>query len=172
MMTTYPQSNRLSNGYTLIEILIVLFILSIVTSVALLSIGRNDNKRFATFADELTETISLAKEQALLQSSVLGLTIEDHALHFGALSTEGGKNQWLPLQDNVLQKYRIPSGIQLTVRTSDSTNVTPNHGSPQIIISANGELTPFTIYIGKPNEKPRYVVIGDEDGDVTNKTLS
>ena len=135
-------------GYTLIEILIVLFIISIVTSIALLSIGRNDNKRLASFADELTETISLAEEQALLESTVLGLSISEQRLQFNALSDTNGNQRWLPLQTKTLKQFHVPTGVQLSVEINNAIKPI-SHNDPQIIISASGELTPFTIFIAK-----------------------
>ena len=168
--------SRLVNGYTLIEILIVMFIISIVTSVALLSVGRNENKRLESFANELVQTITLAEEQAMLQPVVLGILIDKHTVQFVSLvpSKNDGKNTWVALDDTLLGKQSIPSGIEVRVaagntHASAADEVTKN---PQIIVSTNGDVTPFTIYIGKIGEKPRYAIIGDADGSITRKELS
>lgn len=167
---------RNARGYTLIEILVVLFIISIVTSVALLTISRNQNKQLEIFANELAQSMSLAEEQAMLQSTVLGLRLDDHSFHFASMqqTVEGEKKTaWTPLQDTILGQHHIPGDIQLAVQvggqklSSENTKVIP-----QVIISTNGEVTPFTIYVGKKGEKPRYIVTGDADGNITNKALS
>ena len=163
-------------GFTLIEILIVLFIISIVSSVALLSIGHNENKRLASFANELTQTMVLAEEQAMLQPSVLGVILKDNSLQFVTLQSITDKNKsWLPLNDKVLNQHLVPDNIQLEIEVggqrvdlSDDKAAT----MPQIIISTNGDVTPFRIYIGKKGERPRYMVVGEADGNVINKSLS
>jgi len=71
-------------GFTLIEILVVILIISIVTSVALLSISRNENRQLETFTKDLVQTLTLAQEQAMLQPAVLGLAIERHTYQFAA----------------------------------------------------------------------------------------
>ena len=43
---------------------------------------------------------------------------------------------------------------------------------PQVVISTNGDITPFTIYVGKKGKSPRYVIKGDADGNITSKLLS
>ena len=155
-------------GYTLIEILVVLFIISIVTSVALLTIGRNENKKMETFANELTEMVSLAEEQAMLQPTVLGMSFGKHSFQFASLQTvtDDKKNKWAPFQDAILNKHAIPSGIQVKVQVGNES------ADPRIVMSTNGDVTPFTIYIGKPGEKPSYAVIGDADGKISSKSLS
>jgi len=163
-------------GYTLIEILIVLFILGIVTSVALLSIGRNDNKQMESFANEITQIMTLAEEQAMLEPNVLGLSIAEHSFEFASLQPTKGSNKkaWLPLEDVILGKHPIPKNIQLGIVLGGGALDADKEKSkgPQIIISMNGDMTPFTIYVGKRGEKPKYAIIGDGDGNVTNKILS
>lgn len=167
---------RNARGYTLIEILVVLFIISIVTSVALLTISRNQNKQLETFANELAQTMSLAEEQAMLQSTVLGLRLDDHSFHFATMqqAIEGEKKTgWSPLQDTILGQHPIPSDIQLAVQVGGQKLGNDNSKPiPQVIISTNGEITPFTIYVGKKGEKPRFSITGDADGNITNKALS
>ncbi|TAK75190.1 MAG: type II secretion system protein GspH [Gammaproteobacteria bacterium] len=136
-------------GYTLIEILIVLFITSIVTSVALLSLHRNENKQVESLANELTQMLTLAEEQAMLQPSVLGLTIGADRFQFTRLQ----KDRWVPVEE-----HAIPEGMQLRLEG-------------EVIISMNGDITPFTLYVGKKGEKPRYAVRGDVDGTITSKAL-
>lgn len=177
--------NFYMRGYTLIEILIVLFIISIVTSVALLSISRNENKQLESFANELTQKVTLAEEQAMLQPHVLGLSLRGNSYQFASYEAEAGeeKNVWTPQEDAILGKHKIPSDIEISVqmggvRTAALEDEVEDEVdeaekmNPQIVISTNGDITPFIIYVGKKGEKPRYAITGDADGSVTNKLLS
>ena len=165
-----------SIGYTLIEILIVIFIVSIVTTVALLAIGRNENKRLESFANDLTQLISLAEEEAMLQPAVLGLIVNGQALQFVQLRTdeEKKKNSWVLTQNKILAKQNIPDGIQIDLNIGNDRIALSEDETqtPQIIISTNGEITPFAIYVSQKNKKPRYVVRGEVDGSVENEALS
>jgi general secretion pathway protein H len=155
-------------GYTLIEILIVLFIISIVTSVALLSISRNENKQMESFANEVMQIMTLAEEQAMLEPNVMGLSFAEHSFQFASFqpSKEDNKNHWQPIQDSILGVHKIPDNIQVAVEAGGKGDM------PQIIISTNGDITPFTLYVGKKGQKPRYAITGDADGNITNKFLS
>lgn len=168
---------RQAQGFTLIELLVVLFIISIVTTVALLSISHNDNKRLESLANELTQTVSLAEEQAMLQPNILGLAIENNTFHFASLKPAVGEKKqdmWMPLEDRLLGMHNIPSDIEIAVdvATAHAAKDQAATSIPKIIISANGDVTPFKIYIGKKGEKPRFVIIGDADGNITNQLLS
>ncbi len=167
------KTRRSTQGYTLIEILIVLFIISIVTTVGLLSIGNNDNRQMKSIANELTQILVLAEQQAMLSPKVLGLTVNKHALQFSSLQSavNGKKNTWLPLQDSVLKSYNVPNNIQISIKENDHADE-EQKSHPQIVISTNGDITPFTIYVGKQGEKPYYAIVGNADGSVTNESLS
>jgi general secretion pathway protein H len=160
-------------GYTLIEILIVMFIISIVTSVALLTIGHNENKRMEAFATELTQLLGLAEEQAMLQPVVLGVRLNQKQVQFTRFvaPTEKEKNSWRALDDKIFATRAIPSGMQVDVKLAGQVKDNAKE-NPQIIVSTNGEITPFTIYVGKKGEKPRYAVVGEPDGTIHTKDLS
>lgn len=171
----------IQKGYTLIEILIVLFIISIITTVALLKIGHNDTNQLKSFVNELTQMMTLAEEQAMLQPTVLGLSLDERSYQFASLKAAQdmtGKNRWEPVNDHLLNKHIIPSDIRVMVQINHQSipiTRTPSEMSennPQIIISTNGDMTPFIIYVGKKGERPRYAIIGEADGRITNKSLS
>lgn len=167
---------RSMRGFTLIEILVVLFIISIVTTVALLSISRNENRQLEAFTKEFIQRVTLAEEQAMLQPSVLGLAIEGNAYQFARYQPAQGekKSFWQPTQDTLLANYEIPRGIELNVEVGGKKieqDENEKH-SPQIVISTNGDITPFTIYVAKTGKSPRYVISGDADGNITSKLLT
>lgn len=165
--------SRTQRGYTLIEILVVVFIISIVTTVALLSISQNENKHIEAFANELTQVMTFAEEQAMLQPVVLGVSLSDKSVNFSGWqpNADSKKSAWIPLESSALQQRSVPSDIELTVAGHED-NAADNAKQPQIIISTNGDPTPFTIYVGKKGAKPRYVITGDTDGNITNRLLS
>lgn len=173
----YLKSIRSIDGFTLIELLIVIFIISIVTSVALLSVGRNENRQLESFANELSQRITLAEEQAMLQPAVLGLKLDESSYQFFIYHPPLGekKQSWTPVQDKILGQQAIPSDVELVVemrgKKSSTSDEEETVKDPQVIISTNGDLTPFTIYVGKKGKKPRYAIKGGADGTVANTLL-
>ena len=162
----------LQQGYTLIEILVVLFIISIVTSIALLTISHNENKQLATFAQDFTQLFMLAEEQAIAQSTILGLAINHQSFQFVSYQLmQGEKNNYLPLQ-GLLGPHRLPHDIQVSLIANHQAvllGAQPTH--PQVMILANGEITPFTFYIGIPGKPAHYAIHGDVEGNITQQLL-
>jgi general secretion pathway protein H len=157
---------RVYRGYTLIELLIVIFIISIVTSVALLSMDRNQNRQLAAVAKELMEAITLAQEQAMLQPAVIGIQFTAHAYQFysyqPAFDTQAA--HWSLLKDNVLSGRPLPAEMRLAIQTDA---IAEDHPSiPQIVISTSGDMTPFKISLGEAGKAPRYIIKGEADGEV------
>jgi general secretion pathway protein H len=174
----HPDTRRATAmaGFTLIEILVVLFIISIVTTVTLLTIGRNENRDIENFAKELTQMVSLAEEQAMLEPNVLGISLAPHSVQFASLTKdkETQKSVWLPMEDHVLGGYEIPSNIQVSLQVGGmQVELSKSMKSiPQIIISTNGDVTPFVMYVGKKGKKPQFAITADADGNVSNTALT
>lgn len=168
--------HRRSSGYTLIEVLVVIFIISIATSVTLLTIGKNENREIETFAKELTQMVSLAEEQAMLQPRVLGIALNSNTIQFASFDKdkETQKSTWLPLSDHVLHHYAVPDNIQISLHISGSQIALNGEPSttPQIIFSTNGDVTPFVMYVGKKGKKPAYAISADADGNVDYTAIS
>lgn len=173
-----PMKHRASfTGYTLVEILVVLFIISIVTSVALLMINRNQHQQIEAFANELTQVLTLAEEQAMLQPMVLGISFDEHKFQFTQLNPNADekKSNWIPLNETVLRDYPIPHQFEVGLKinaVSKKDHEEKDNFHPQIVISTSGDLTPFTLYISKKGERPAYAIMGDADGSITHHDLS
>jgi general secretion pathway protein H len=164
-----------NRGFTLIELLVVIFIISIVAGVALISIGQSQSSKVQAFAKQVTETLLLAQQQAMLQPVVLGVYLDERNIQFLDLSSQPGRQPlWRKRQDKLLGVLEVPD--QLTVKLSqadEQPDVQANSKAinPQIVISTNGDLTPFTLYLGLRDEKPRFVIRGDVDGSITRQNL-
>jgi general secretion pathway protein H len=162
-------------GFTLIEILVVLFIMSIVTSVALLSINRNENRQLETFTNELVQRMTLAEEEAMLKPSVLGLSIKNKMVQFTSYqpAESGKKSSWQATEDHLLANHAIPASMEVSIEVGGKKlEIDEEKQFPQVVISTNGDLTPFIIYVGKKGQAPRYVINGDADGNITSKLLT
>lgn len=171
-------------GFTLIELLVVLVIISIVASVALLTINRGENRTVKNFANELTQMLTLAQEQALLKSTIIGIFFDHHSIRFTHYqpATSDRRASWLSLDDRLLDQKNIPSGVEVDVRTDlDMEEGKPEaltnaddeeQKSPQIVISTSGDVTPFTIFIGIKGKSARYSIKGTPDGQITTQAIN
>lgn len=146
-------------GFTLIEILIVMVIISIVSGVAMLAMTSNQNKSLEYFAQQLTQLIRLCEEQAMLQPTTLSLVFTSSTFQVYQY-----QKTWRPLPDKVFGQHPFPSNITLSLRMQNKP--VPLDGKPHIIISSNGDVSPFIIFVGKKNSTPRYKIIGHANGSI------
>lgn len=158
-----------AHGFTLIEVLVVLFIISIVTGTMLLTISSNQNRQIDAFTKNFLDTINFAEEDAMLKPVILRLKITNGSFTFQIYKAQNKPEMaWVDASDKILSTHFIPEFIQVTVKIKGADYSDNNQ---QIIFSENGDVTPFTIYIGKRGAKPRYAIIGEANGIITSKLL-
>ncbi len=154
-------SKRSNQGFTLIEILIVLVIIGITFGFALIAFGDfGESRRILFSAEQLVNTLRLAQQQAILETSTLGLRIDKLGYQVVQLNN---KAQWKPISDKgVFKMTYFPQDTRITLKTINPTSV----GAPAIIISSSGELTPFTLNFGSKQDHNLALLVGKRNGDL------
>ncbi len=158
------------NGFTLIEILIVIVIISIVACFAVLSINIYQNKRLETLANQLKNTLNLAQQEALLRPTTLGFEIKKNSILFYEHhnNSESEQDPWEAATDSIFGLHHIPNDVQMTLKIKGKS-VEDLH--PQLILSGS-DITPFTIYVGKKGNPPLYKIIGESDGNIKTEAIN
>lgn len=161
-------SHLINQGFTLIEILIVILIISIVSGIAALTISRNQQKQYEYLAKSFTHLITLAEEEAMLRPATLGLAFTSESYQFFEYQDKAIKNatRWIAQTDKLYGRHAYSSNIKLTVKVQGKE--IPLDGQPHLIISASGDVVPFIILIGKEDQEPSYQVTGFADGNIVS----
>jgi general secretion pathway protein H len=153
-------------GFTLMELLIVIVIISIVSSVALMTLSYNSTKNIESFAHQLMQVVTLAEHEAMLRPATLGVAFTKNSYQFYDYDLS---SKWQLLHDNDLKKYSIPQNIQITLQINHE-EVALN-GKPVVIISQSSDITPFVILLSERGKSPCYQVIGNANGALTVEPL-
>jgi general secretion pathway protein H len=157
-------------GFTLIEILVVLIIISIVSATVLFTVHPNQSRQMENFSNELVDTLHLAAEEALLKSEILRMRFTNNVYIFERYMPDkkDDEHQWQPLNDNVLGPHLVPNfvGVSLSIKGEEFVDK-----EPVIIFSSSGDVTPFTIYIARKGEPPAFLITGEADGYISSKAL-
>lgn len=153
-------------GFTLIEILIVMVIISIVAGVAMMTITVNRSKQYEALAKQLTRVIQLAQQEAMLRPATIGFGISDRAYRFFIFKRDAKKHKthWQPITDPGLATHNLPDKTHIALQVSGQPM--PADETPQVIISASGDISPFVILIGADNDAPLWQVTGYANGEV------
>ncbi len=146
-------------GFTLIELLTVLFIIGLLLSLTSIAFP---NRTTAQAAHEesrrLAALLNLAAQDAVLKSRRIGVRIDKNAYRF--LVQDPARRHWRPLEERVFAARRLPPPLRLALQTATT-------GSPQIIISASGEMTPFTLSLYSDTAQSHYTVRGSLTGRIS-----
>jgi general secretion pathway protein H len=165
-----------SKGFTLVEILVVVVIIAIVTSIAVLSVGvTGRDTQLDEESRRIEGLVGLLHERALLEGRDFGLRIEPAAYEF--VVYESRRDRWITLdQEHEFRHRDLPKGLsfqleldsQIVVIKPLDRNLTSDAApAPQLAIAASGEGTPFRLTLLRDGTASRASVDGDALGKIT-----
>ena len=134
------------HGFTLIEILVVVFIIGVILGFATLSLsGRALDDRAQEEARRLVEVLRLARDEAAMTGFELGWRQTEKGYEFLALSDEG----WSAYGENTpLRRRELPQPLRLEVRVDDlPIDGDEKKALPQFMVLSSGEMTPFKLLL-------------------------
>jgi general secretion pathway protein H len=155
-----------SRGFTLIEILIVIVIIGITIGFALLNFGDfGASRRIQFAAEQLVNTLKLAQQQAILDTSTLGLNINNNSYQI----LKYQNMVWRPVSDKGIFKVQLfPKNTVIILQTQSK----PIPGSPPLVINSSGDITPFTLVFGTGKEDKLLSITGLRNGTLTIDTAN
>lgn len=138
---------RYPRGFTLLEILVVLLLVGIVSTLAVLAIGDGGRERqLVQEAKRFAALLVLANEEAVLQSREYGVQFSSEGYRFMAYEP-GEKSRWRSLeQDALLRPRSMPLPIRLELYIDDlPVSLDGRQDLPQILLTSAGERTAFEL---------------------------
>ena len=167
-----------SKGFTLVEILIVLLIITVVISLTVLTV--NSTGRDSQLDEESRRSeglVGLLHERALLEGRDFGLRIEPAAYEFVVYDPR--RDRWLMLdQEREFRHRELPRGVSFQLQLDSQTVVIKaidrNLSSgepprPQVAIAASGDGTPFRLILLREATQAKAVVDGDALGKISRE---
>ena len=158
----------LTTGFTLIEVLVVIVIISIVISFISLSIGGDRRaEEIEREARRFAALLEMASEQAVLRSEEWGVRVEDDGYRFMVLDDTG--KRWLPVADDAVFRPRtLPDWMRLEVELEglEVELGEQEQEKPTVFLLSSGEMTAFTATFSALQSEVRYRVVGDPLGRV------
>ena len=116
-MTPAPQ-----RGMTLVEVLVVLAILAITSSVTLLAIGAGSGMNGQAEAKRLQSRLQLAADRTMLSAEPIAFAASANG--YGFVEWNAARGAWQPSRlANLGEAYRLPGGMAL--QSSDPRNPLP-----------------------------------------------
>jgi general secretion pathway protein H len=162
---------RSTAGFTLIEMLVVVFIIGVLAAGVLLSIniGGTDHE-LDTETERVVALMNYARDEAELQTRELGLICTARGYEF--LAFDPRTQLWASIdEDDALRARTLPAGLTLSLKVEARPIIfTPptvaDPKKPHIMIFSNGDLSSFELTLARDGA-PRSATIGiDPKGHV------
>lgn len=153
----------INKGFTLIEILVVLIIITITTTVALLSVNQlGESYQAQQLAKKLKLTLAYLHNQALAQATPYALAIKNNGLAVYKMKADQQSYLW---QSHALpQQLLIVNQQRFQLRLTNAVTISPIPGitaAPGLIITEDGATAPFTIIISNQQGQRLYSLEDD-----------
>jgi general secretion pathway protein H len=153
-----------SGGFTLLEVLVVVLLVGIISSIAMLGINAGgDERRLRSESDRLVTLLEQVSSEAVMQNQEYGLKLTDTGYLF--LCLDEIKQRWLPCTaEKSLQEHILPEGVEVHVLRDSSLKLSlksndadekeddeePGQGKkiyPDFLLLSSGEASPGSLEI-------------------------
>lgn len=157
------------HGFTLLEVLVVVFIIGITLTLATLTVGNRAQEALEQEALRLSARLKLAGEEAVMQAREYALEFTGDGYRFLVFEN----NEWRVLkQDDTLRARTLPEGLWMKVALAEeAAQEESDERTPQrIYLLSSGEMSAFEIDFGY-SQSADYRLTGQLDGSLDLKHL-
>ena len=169
---------RPASGFTLLEVLVVIVIVGIITSMAVISVKvLGGDHEMDQEAARLRAILVQSREDAMLVGTDVGLRVDTRGYDFLRYDTR--KELWQPAVDDPLLRPRaLPEGLALQLRLEGRDVVFRKEEpqsllkeaeplvQPQIVVQASGDLVPFDIFLRRDGTTEERRISGTVEGAI------
>lgn len=162
-------------GFTLLEILVVITLVGIMAGAAMLSVGGQQARQLKNEAQRLQLLLNQARDESELTQRTLGVKVEQHGYQF--LEWQADKRVWISIDTRPYQSHQMAQSTHLEAQTessdsafsalqvqrpqvNDKRSAAGRHElKPQIIFSASGDHSVFSLTLS--SEEQQYQLSSD-----------
>jgi general secretion pathway protein H len=164
---------RQQRGFTLIEIMLVLVVISVMAGLATVALGPNPYKELAREARRLQAVLQMAADEAVLQGAQWALALPEQGYQFLVFDSE--KFTWNSIDKEPFNVYQLDQAITLAL-SIEGEQFDPEALEqiqrmqalnkdqalqPVLLLLSSGEITPFSITLRNPDLDGGITLISD-----------
>jgi general secretion pathway protein H len=173
-----------ASGFSLIELLVVISVIGIITSMVLMSLGvLRDDRQLRVEARRISSLIELAQDEAVMQGREFGLEVMVSSYRF--VEYDPFQLRWVEIIGDDMFRFRqLPADIEFDLLLEDQIIVLdmdpeqiedPDSNdigrstetyAPHVMIFSSGDSTPFELQIVNRSEQQKVIMRGDLTGAI------
>ncbi|MDM8569906.1 type II secretion system minor pseudopilin GspH [Thiotrichales bacterium HSG1] len=136
-----------NNGFTLIEIMVVIVIIGIILGFATLSIGDgNLSQKLKQETQRLAYLLELASQESIIQSKEIGVHFDTDGYRFCELQDEITTcTKCRTITDGVFKPRILPVGIETKIYLDGEPMLSNKTCQNMLLILSSGEFIPFEV---------------------------
>lgn len=143
-------------GFTLVEVLVVLLIVSIMSGIVLVNLPSfTRTSDLDAEADRIKAVLDMARDEAVVSASQYGFKPERNGYSFYIYDEL--EQTWAPVEKRPFAAHELPDDIALSLEVEGDKLEISEEKAPPVLILSSGEMTPFHLSI--------------EQGGTTSRTL-
>jgi general secretion pathway protein H len=156
-------------GFTLLEVLVVVVIIAVMTTIAMLSIGvLGTDRELDAEGDRFSDVVAAATEQSQLEGRDFGIWFGP--ARYQVLTYVQRTQLWDSVADDRLyESHELPAGLQVAVELEGrpvplgaEQPGTPR--VPQVLLYSSGDASPYRLVLTRDGSESRWLVDGQPDG--------
>lgn len=184
-------AGKFESGFTLLELMMVVFVIGIMASLTVMSIGGNTEREFRRDVARIQQVFILAQDEAPFAGEEIGFALDPNGESYSFLTFDDKKIAWEPLEKEGFTEHKLPQQYEVSLEISGDrvdlarvykeaykksdkldnwlTEDKPKKKSPVplLIFFSDGHYTPFSLQISSPHVKEFvYVIEGDGLGGI------
>ncbi|MBT3624926.1 MAG: type II secretion system minor pseudopilin GspH [Gammaproteobacteria bacterium] len=150
-------------GFTLIEILVVLLIVTILAGVTIARLPTfSRNADFETETRRLQLLFNMARQEAILDSTEFGFRLTDDGYKF--LKFDDGSQSWKDAE-SPFQVRLLPDELRLVIEADSKGFSFLGENLPPILILSSGENTPFRLILQSKLQRASRTLMSEGYGE-------
>ena len=155
-------------GFTLIELMVVMVLLGLISSIALTTVGGGNQKReLNNEVNRLHAVLRMAAEESIFSNTEIGVVIDSHLYEF--LTYDEVENKWMNAQPHFLRPYALPEWISLEYAREGKERKLVTNRAAGSDLDEDSEFE-STVLDTEPTKKPDLMLLSS--GEVTGFTIS
>jgi len=132
---------RQAAGFTLIEILVVMLIVSVMMGIVVVRLPAvSQSAELTEDSERLLTILNMASDEAIIKGAELGFDIEKGSYQFYEMDSENGK--WDLLEYSPFNKRQLSKGVRINIRVEGRSLLKdPDSTIPSVLFLSSGETT-------------------------------